>query len=61
MNLERFTNRSQGMVQAAQLLCMREEQQSVSPAHLAKVLLDEVYEIVGRFEYDRDDLHLTEN
>ena len=24
-------------------------------------LLDEVYEIVGRFEYDRDDLHLTEN
>lgn len=24
-------------------------------------LLDEVYEIVGRFEYDRDDLHITEN
>ena len=41
MNLERYTNRSQGMIQAAQLLCMREGQQTVTPLHLAKVLLDD--------------------
>jgi ATP-dependent Clp protease ATP-binding subunit ClpB len=41
MNIDRYTQRSQGMIQSAQSLAHRENHQRLTPEHLAKVLLDD--------------------
>ena len=41
MNVERYTERAKGFVQAAQNLALRESHQQLSPEHLLKVLLDD--------------------
>jgi ATP-dependent Clp protease ATP-binding subunit ClpB len=41
MNLEKFTERSRGFLQAAQTIAMREDHQRLVPEHLLKALLDD--------------------
>ncbi|AGI73964.1 chaperone protein ClpB [Octadecabacter arcticus 238] len=41
MNLEKFTERSRGFIQAAQTIAMRESHQRLAPEHLLKALLDD--------------------
>jgi ATP-dependent Clp protease ATP-binding subunit ClpB len=41
MNLEKFTDRAKGFLQAAQTLAIRLEHQRIGPAHLLKVLLED--------------------
>ncbi len=41
MNLEKFTERSRGFIQAAQTIAMRESHQRIAPEHLLKALLDD--------------------
>ncbi|MBN2761151.1 MAG: ATP-dependent chaperone ClpB [Rhodobacteraceae bacterium] len=41
MNMEKFTERARGFVQAAQTIALREDHQRLTPAHLLKVLLDD--------------------
>jgi len=41
MNLEKFTERSRGFLQAAQTIAMRENHQRVAPEHVLKALLDD--------------------
>jgi ATP-dependent Clp protease ATP-binding subunit ClpB len=41
MNLDKFTERSRGFVQAAQTIAMRESHQRLAPEHLLKALLDD--------------------
>ncbi len=41
MNMEKFTERSRGLVQAAQTIAMREGHQRVLPEHLLKALMDD--------------------
>ncbi|MEJ6709204.1 MAG: ATP-dependent chaperone ClpB [Amylibacter sp.] len=41
MNLEKFTERSRGMIQSAQTLAMREDHQRFTPQHMLKALLDD--------------------
>ncbi|WP_108261354.1 ATP-dependent chaperone ClpB [Mangrovicoccus ximenensis] len=41
MNLEKFTERSRGFLQAAQTMAMRENHQKLTPEHLLKALLDD--------------------
>lgn len=41
MNLEQYTERARGFVQAAQTLALRENHQQFSPEHLLKVLIDD--------------------
>ena len=41
MNLDKFTERSRGFVQAAQTIAMREDHQKLAPEHLLKALLDD--------------------
>jgi len=41
MNLEKFTERSRGFVQAAQTIAMRENHQRLAPEHLLKALMDD--------------------
>jgi len=41
MNLEKFTERSRGFLQAAQTIAMRENHQRVLPEHLLKALMDD--------------------
>ncbi|MFW2589724.1 ATP-dependent chaperone ClpB [Sagittula sp. SSi028] len=41
MNLEKFTDRARGFVQAAQTIAMRESHQKLAPEHLLKALLDD--------------------
>ncbi len=41
MNLEKFTERSRGFIQAAQTIAMREQHQRILPEHLLKALLDD--------------------
>jgi ATP-dependent Clp protease ATP-binding subunit ClpB len=41
MNLEKFTERSRGFLQAAQTIAMRESHQRVVPDHLLKALMDD--------------------
>ncbi len=41
MNLEKFTERSRGFIQAAQTIAMRENHQRIMPEHLLKALLDD--------------------
>ena len=41
MNLEKFTERSRGFLQAAQTIAMREDHQRVMPEHLLKAIMDD--------------------
>ena len=41
MNIEKFTERARGFLQAAQTIAMREYHQRLTPEHLAKALLDD--------------------
>ncbi|WP_417250284.1 ATP-dependent chaperone ClpB [Celeribacter sp.] len=41
MNMEKFTERSRGFLQAAQTIAMREGHQALKPEHLLKALLDD--------------------
>ncbi|UYV37671.1 ATP-dependent chaperone ClpB [Rhodobacteraceae bacterium D3-12] len=41
MNLENFTERSRGFIQAAQTIAMREDHQRLLPEHLLKALMDD--------------------
>lgn len=41
MNMEKFSERAQGMIQAAQTIATREQHQAVSAVHLLKALLDD--------------------
>jgi len=41
MNLEQFTERSRGFIQAAQTIALRENHQRFLPEHLLKALLDD--------------------
>ncbi len=41
MNLDKFTERSRGFLQAAQTIAMRESHQRLAPEHLLKALLDD--------------------
>jgi ATP-dependent Clp protease ATP-binding subunit ClpB len=41
MNMEKFTERSRGFIQAAQTMAMREGHQRVVPEHLLKALMDD--------------------
>ena len=41
MDFEKFTERSRGMIQAAQTIAMRESHQRFTPEHLLKALLDD--------------------
>ncbi len=41
MNIEQYTDRAKGFIQAAQNLALREGHQQVAPEHLLKVLLDD--------------------
>ncbi len=41
MNLEKFTERSRGFIQAAQTIAMRESHQRLSPEHLLQALMDD--------------------
>jgi ATP-dependent Clp protease ATP-binding subunit ClpB len=41
MNIEKYTDRAKGFIQAAQSLALREGHQQLTPEHLLKVLLDD--------------------
>jgi ATP-dependent Clp protease ATP-binding subunit ClpB len=41
MNIEKFTDRAKGFLQAAQTIALRENHQQVTPDHLLKALLDD--------------------
>ncbi|MBW7055575.1 ATP-dependent chaperone ClpB [Paracoccus bogoriensis] len=41
MNMDKFTERSRGFIQAAQTIAIRENQQRVMPEHLLKALMDD--------------------
>ena len=41
MDLEKFTERARGFLQAAQTIAMRESHQKLAPEHLLKALLDD--------------------
>jgi ATP-dependent Clp protease ATP-binding subunit ClpB len=41
MNLEKFTERSRGFIQAAQTIAMRDSHQRLTPEHLLKALMDD--------------------
>jgi ATP-dependent Clp protease ATP-binding subunit ClpB len=41
MNLEKFTERARGFIQAAQTIAMRESHQKLGPEHLLKALMDD--------------------
>ena len=41
MNLEKFTDRARGFLQAAQTVALREGHQRLTPEHLLKALLDD--------------------
>ena len=41
MNLDKFTERSRGFIQAAQTIAQREDHALLGPEHLLKALLDD--------------------
>ena len=47
MNFEKFTERSQGFIQAAQGLAQRDHHQQIMPIHLLKVILDDDQGLAG--------------
>ncbi len=48
MNQDRYTQRAQGMIQAAQMLAIREGHQQLTPFHLLKILLDDPEGLAAR-------------
>src|SRR6202046_5700964 len=48
MNLEKYTERARGFVQAAQSLALREGNQQFTPEHLLKVLMDDEEGLASR-------------
>ena len=47
MNLDKFTDRARGFVQAAQTIALREDHQKFLPEHLLKALLDDSEGLAG--------------
>jgi ATP-dependent Clp protease ATP-binding subunit ClpB len=47
MNLDKFTERSRGFVQAAQTIAMRESHQRLAPEHILKALMDDAEGLAG--------------
>jgi ATP-dependent Clp protease ATP-binding subunit ClpB len=47
MNLEKFTERARGFLQAAQTIASREDHQRLTPSHLLKALLDDDQGMAG--------------
>ena len=41
MDLNKFTERSRGFIQAAQTIAMRESHQRLTPEHILKALMDD--------------------
>ncbi|MBV1866453.1 MAG: hypothetical protein KUG69_00895, partial [Marinosulfonomonas sp.] len=41
MDMEKFTERSRGFLQAAQTIAMRESHQRLAPEHLLKAMMDD--------------------
>ncbi|MFN3606418.1 MAG: Clp protease N-terminal domain-containing protein, partial [Cypionkella sp.] len=41
MNMEKFTERARGFMQAAQTIAIRENHQKLAPEHLLKALMDD--------------------
>ena len=41
MNIEKYTDRAKGFLQAAQTIALREGNQQFTPEHLLKALLDD--------------------
>ena len=41
MNLDKYTERSKGMIQAAQTIALRSSHQQFTPEHVLKALLDD--------------------
>ncbi|WP_281858920.1 Clp protease N-terminal domain-containing protein, partial [Litoreibacter halocynthiae] len=41
MDLEKFTERARGFIQAAQTIAMREDHQRLAPEHLLKAIMDD--------------------
>ncbi|HYH44722.1 MAG TPA: Clp protease N-terminal domain-containing protein, partial [Thermoanaerobaculia bacterium] len=41
MDIEKFTDRAKGFLQAAQTIAIREYHQRITPEHLLKALLDD--------------------
>ncbi|HEX3808757.1 MAG TPA: ATP-dependent chaperone ClpB [Rhizomicrobium sp.] len=48
MDIEKFTERARGFIQAAQSLALRENNQQLTPQHLLKVLLDDEEGLAAR-------------
>ena len=55
MNLEKFTDRAKGFLQAAQTVAIRMNHQRISPSHLLKALLDDSEGMAAPVSYT----HLT--
>ncbi|MEE9427303.1 MAG: ATP-dependent chaperone ClpB [Paracoccaceae bacterium] len=47
MDMEKFTDRSKGFLQAAQTIAMREDHQRLAPEHLLKALMDDDQELAS--------------
>ena len=48
MDIEKFTERARGFIQAAQSLAVREHHQQIVPLHLLKVLMDDEEGLASR-------------
>src|ERR1700747_3458824 len=48
MDIEKFTERARGFIQAAQSLATREHHQQIAPLHLLKVLMDDEEGLASR-------------
>ena len=48
MDLNKFTERSRGFIQAAQTIAMRENHQRLAPEHILKALLDDDQGLASR-------------
>ncbi len=49
MNLEKFTERARGFLQAAQTVALRMNHQRIAPAHLLKALLEDEQGMAATF------------
>ena len=50
MNLDKFTERSRGFIQAAQTIAQREDHARLGPEHLLKALLDDKEGVGEQFD-----------
>lgn len=48
MNIERYTQRVQGVLQSAQMLAVREGHQQLTPYHVLKILVDDPQGFIGK-------------